>query len=32
MGGAARGNVVAGASSRDRLVGRSVLRAEDRRF
>jgi len=32
MGGTARGDVVAGASSRDRLVGQPVLRAEDARF
>ena len=32
MGGAAQGNVVAGASSRDRLVGQPVLRTEDARF
>src|SRR5580765_7371727 len=32
MGGTARGNVVAGASSRDRLVGQPVLRTEDARF
>ena len=32
MGGTARGDVVAGASGRDRLVGQPVLRAEDARF
>ena len=32
MGGTAQGNVVAGASSRDRLVGQPVLRTEDARF